>query len=60
MTLDPEKDPDRYRSDSGRGGTLPEMLGEGAHEERDTLEWLYGLLGVLAFLVLVSLLINYL
>ena len=61
MTVDPANDPDRYRSGSGRGGTLPEMLGEGAHEdERSNLEWLYGLLGVLTFLVLVSLAINYL
>ncbi len=48
--LDPARDPDRYRSP-----TLPGLLGEGAYEEqREGLEWLYGLLGVLAFLGLVT------
>jgi hypothetical protein len=48
--LDMSKDPDR---------TLPELLGEGAHEgERDNATWLWGLLGVLAFLALVSLVIS--
>jgi hypothetical protein len=58
--LDPAADPDRYDAagDGSFGGpTLPQLLGEGAHEdERDGLEWLYGLLGVLAFLLLVTLL----
>ena len=49
--LDPELDPDRY---SGR--TLPELLGPNPGDsDRVGLEWLYGLLAVLGFLVLVSL-----
>ena len=52
--LDPAGDPDRYRSP-----TLPGLLGEGAHEEeRDNLVWLVGLLSVLGFLLLVSLLVR--
>lgn len=52
--LDPAADPDRYRSP-----TLPGLLGEGAHEEpRDNLTWLLGLIGVLGFLLLVSLLVR--
>ena len=52
--LDPAADPDRYRSP-----TLPGLLGEGAHEdERDNLVWLVGLVSVLGFLVLVSLLVR--
>jgi hypothetical protein len=48
--LDPGLDPDRDRSP-----TLPGLLGEGAHEEeRDGLEWLFGLLGVVLFLGLVT------
>ncbi len=54
-SLDPAQDPDRFDR------TLPQMLGPGAHEDaRDTWEWLYGLLAVLAFLAVVSLLITYL
>lgn len=50
--LDPTLDPDRYQ---GRPLTLPGLLGEGAHEdEREGLEWLYGLLGVFLFLGLVT------
>lgn len=50
--LDPEADPDRYRSP-----TLPDLLGEGAHEdERNNVTWLLGLIGVFAFLLAVSLL----
>jgi hypothetical protein len=50
--LDPSLDPDRFHSP-----TLPGLLGEGAHEEkRDTMTWVYGLLGVFAFLLLVSVL----
>jgi hypothetical protein len=42
-------DPDRFSP------TLPGLLGAGAHEdERDGVEWLYGLAGVLAFLGLVT------
>lgn len=57
--LDPAQDPDRY---AGEGRTLPEMLGEdGTHEgERNNLEWLYGLLGVLGFLLLFTLMVTYL
>jgi hypothetical protein len=52
--LDPAADPDRYRAP-----TLPGLLGEGAYEdERDTLTWLFGLLGVLAFLGLVAFLVT--
>ncbi len=54
MTLDPGQDPDRYDSP-----TLPELLGEGAHEdERNNLAWLVGLVSVFAFLFLVSLLVR--
>jgi hypothetical protein len=52
--LDPSHDPDRYRSP-----TLTGLLGDGAHEEpRDNLTWLIGLVSVLAFLGLVTLLVN--
>jgi hypothetical protein len=52
--LDPAADPDRYR-----GPTLPGLLGEGAYEdERNNLTWLFGLLGVLAFLALVAFLVS--
>jgi hypothetical protein len=54
--LDPAADPDRFAPD---GRTLPELLGEGAYEdERDNLTWLLGLLGIVAFLVLVSWLLS--
>ncbi|MGZ6793269.1 MAG: hypothetical protein ACXVFV_09990 [Mycobacteriales bacterium] len=54
--LDPALDPDRF---STAGRTLPELLGDGAHEdERDGMTWLFGLAGVLAFLLLVSLLVQ--
>lgn len=54
--LDPVADPDRFDT-SGR--TLPQLLGEGAYEgERDNATWLWGLVGVLAFLALVSLVIS--
>ncbi|HVM27666.1 MAG TPA: hypothetical protein VM433_08340, partial [Mycobacteriales bacterium] len=57
--LDPRLDPDRYDPGKdlppGQGQTLTELLGEGAHEQpRDNYQWAYGLLGVLAFLALVS------
>lgn len=52
--LDRSLDPDRYRP-PGQGQTLTDLLGEGAHEdERNNLEWLYGLIGIVAFLALVS------
>jgi hypothetical protein len=52
--LDPELDPDRFHAP-----TLPGLLGEGAHEdERDNLTWLLGLVGVLGFLVVISLLVR--
>jgi hypothetical protein len=52
--LDPELDPDRYRSP-----TLPGLLGEGAQEdERNNLTWLLGLVSVFAFLLVVSLLVR--
>ena len=47
--LDPASDPDRFSP------TLPGLLGPGAYEEeREGLEWLYGLLAVFAFLGLVT------
>jgi hypothetical protein len=55
--LDLSQDPDRYdpASDVPVGKTLPQLLGEGAHEdERNTYEWAYGLLIVVGFLALVS------
>lgn len=66
VPLDPALDPDRYRPDvpvdltlglpAYAGQTLPDLLGEGAQEERrDTYTWLLGLIGILAFLGLVSL-----
>ncbi len=56
--LDPASDPDRFRA-GGEGRTLPEMLGEGSHEDtRDNWQWLIGLLSVLAFLAVVSLLVT--
>ena len=51
--LDPALDPDRF--DASGSPTLPGLLGAGAHEdEREGLEWLYGLLGVFVFLGLVT------
>ncbi len=57
--LDPAFDPDRYDPSRdvppGQGQTLPDLLGEGAFEEpRNNYQWAVGLLGVLAFLALVS------
>jgi hypothetical protein len=49
VALDPALDPDRFSSP-----TLPGLLGDGAQEDRDGLEWLYGLLGVIAFLGFVT------
>ena len=61
--LDPAADPDRFdpaASGPTRGRTLPELLGPGAQEEpRDSMTWLIGLLGVIGFLVVVSLLIQF-
>ena len=49
--LDPALDPDRFQAPM----TLPGLLGDGAYEEeREGLEWLYGLLGVFLFLGLVT------
>lgn len=57
--LDPALDPDRFDGSAVGGSTLPELLGEGSYEdERDNLTWLLGLVGVIAFLVLVSLLVR--
>ncbi len=57
------KDPDRFdpakeQSSPGQGQTLPELLGAGAQESRDNWQWLYGLAGVLGFLLLVSVVIT--
>jgi hypothetical protein len=46
--LDPARDPDRVDR------TLPELLGAGAFEDRETSQWVLGLIGVIAFLALVS------
>jgi hypothetical protein len=52
--LDPAHDPDRFPASP----TLPELVGKGSYEdERDGLEWLYGLLGVFAFLGLFTALV---
>ena len=52
--LDPTLDPDRFPSSP----TLPELVGKGSYEdERDGLEWLYGLLGVFGFLALFTALV---
>lgn len=52
--MDPAKDPDRFDTTDK---TLPQLLGSGAQEDdRNNLTWLLGLLAVLSFLVLVSLL----
>lgn len=70
--MDPAGDPDRYepladglpvpgrRPDAGAGKDLEQLLGrDGTHEgDRDGLEWLVGLLAVVAFLALVALLFN--
>ena len=57
--LDPALDPDRFDGSAVGGSTLPELLGKGSYEdERDNLTWLLGLVGVIAFLVLVSLLVR--
>jgi hypothetical protein len=54
--LDPALDPDRFDPKaSRRSQTLPEMLGEGAFEdERNNLDWLVGLLGIVLFLAIVT------
>ena len=51
--LDPGGDPDRFDA------TLPALLGAGAHEdERDNWAWLLGLVCVVGFLGLVTLLMS--
>lgn len=58
--LDPTYDPDRF-TPPGQGQSLPDLLGKEATYEgdRDAWQWVYGLLTVLAFLAVVSLLFNY-
>ena len=53
--LDPKSDPDRFDAN------LIELVGrDGAfEEERDNQAWLFGLLGVFAFLALVAVLFQY-
>ncbi len=53
--LDPDHDPDRFLP-PGQGQSLPELLGKaGTYEgDRDGYQWVFGLLGVLAFLALVA------
>ena len=53
--LDPDLDPDRFSAPGrpGDGLTLTELLGDGAQEqEREGFAWVFGLLGVLGFLLL--------
>jgi hypothetical protein len=64
--LDLSKDPDRFQPEEevptrrGRGETLTELIGDGAYEDkRDNVTWLIGLAGVIGFLVLVSLLLQW-
>jgi hypothetical protein len=67
--LDPAFDPDRYDpqrdgqqrdgQSSSLGRTLPELLGDGAYEDpRKPYAWLTGLVGIVAFLLLVAFLIG--
>ncbi len=58
--VDPPRDPDRFDpAEEPRGRTLPELLGAGAYEDkRDNATWLWGLLGILAFLGIISLVIS--
>ena len=58
--LDPRHDPDRFLP-PGQGQSLTDLLGKaGAHEDdREGWEWVYGLLTLLAFLAVVSLLFTY-
>ena len=58
--LDPAADPDRYdpRKAGGRGQTLSDLMGE-PDDRRNNLEWLFGLLAVIGFLVFVSLLLSH-
>lgn len=58
--LHPDQDPDRFQAPAPRGDeTLVEMLGDGAHvDERDNLSWLFGLIGIIGFLAVVSLLLQ--
>ena len=53
--LDPARDPDRFRP-PGQGQSLPELIGEERtyEGERDGYQWVFGLLGVLAFLAIVA------
>ncbi len=53
--LDPADDPDRFLP-PGQGQSLPELLGKaGTYEgDRDGYQWVFGLLGVLAFLAVVA------
>jgi hypothetical protein len=64
--LDMSDDPDRFDPDAavevqrrGRHGNLVDLLGDGAQvDRRDNLTWLLGLVSVLGFLALVSLLLQ--
>jgi len=57
---DPAQDPDRLDAAAAKGGrTLPGLLGEGAQEqERESYAWAFGLVAVLAFLLLVTLAVH--
>ena len=57
--LDLSQDPDRMPP-PGQGQSLTDLLGKerAYEEERDGFEWVFGLLGVLAFLALVAFFFN--
>ena len=57
---DPAQDPDRLDAAAAKGGpTLPGLLGEGGQEqERESYAWAFGLVAVLAFLLLVTLAVH--
>ncbi len=57
--MDPALDPDRIDATAVERSTRPEPLEEASYEgARDNLTWLRGLVGVIGFLVLVSLLVR--
>lgn len=55
LAPDPEQDPDRLLP-PGQGQSLPELIGkEGTYEgSRDAYQWVFGLIGVVAFLALIT------
>lgn len=55
LAADPERDPDSFLP-PGQGQSLPELIGKESTYEgsRDGYQWVFGLIGVLAFLALVT------